>query len=93
MAYTKGQKKLVEALDAMHEATQEKWPAVVDAVNEYREAILDGDEFYDACFPPEIQDKFDAGALNTAWIYSRIEVKSRRDTKKKIRRALGFTYP
>lgn len=88
---TKNQKRLYNALQELDKARLEKWGPVVAATNVLVDAIEKGDEYYDAGFPPELERLIDSSALDTAWIYSRLEKQTRRDTRKKLRRALGYS--
>ena len=94
---TEKQQALSNALDAMETATMKHWPAVVEATNALAQAIKEGKEDYSHgtyTRPPELERKFDVGALNTAWIYDRLEAARgrgrRTPTRVKIRQALGY---
>ena len=63
----------------------------VNATNALAEAIQQKEEHYDASFPPDLERKIDHFANLTGWIYSRLEQGSRRDTNKKIRKAMGYS--
>jgi len=92
MRYTPLQDKLLEKLKKFNETMDTEWQGVVDVVNEYNAAMDKKEAHYDASFPPEIEREFDHGANCTAWIYNRMEehVKPKRNTSKKIRKALGY---
>ena len=94
MIYTEKQQKLMDAIESMEAASMKHWQAVVDAVNDLAQGIQEGEDYYDAGFPPELERRFGDGALRTAWIYDRLEKaaggKRRLSTRIKIRRALGY---
>jgi len=89
---TDHQNALYEALRDMNEAIDAKWAKVVEVTNEMVQAIEDKTEHYDASFPPDLERMMDKGAENTAWIYGRLQAasKSRRNTRTKIIKALGY---
>ena len=86
------QDKFREALTAFNTNMEKQWKNLYEATNELAEAIETEQEYYDASFPPELERAIDEPALKTAWIYSRLESASRTrtNTQKKIRKALGY---
>lgn len=84
---TQLQDDLRVALRRMDNNLQKDWEAVVKATNELKYAIDDEKEYYDSSFPPEILRLIDCGALNTGWIYDRLNDKKR---NKQIKKALGY---
>jgi hypothetical protein len=89
---TENQERLYIVLQELEQARLEKWGAVVAATNVLVDAMEQGEEVYDAGFPPELERAMDGPALDTAWIYDRLEEagKVRRNTRRKIRKALGY---
>lgn len=85
------QRQLHDALQEMDMIKQTAWNKVVDATNALVAAIEAETESYDGYFPPELERKIDSSALDTAWIYNRIQTsaKVKRSTYKRIRKALG----
>lgn len=92
MKYAPLQDKLKAQLDKFNAAMDSEWRGLVDVVNEYNEAISNGNAHFDAGFPPEIERLIDHGANCTAWIYTRLEehAKPKRKTGVKIRKAMGY---
>jgi len=91
---TDHQNALHDALLEFNDAMQTKWANVVEVVNQMCVDIENQTESYDSCFPPDLERMMDNGAMKTAWIYGRLECagKSRRDTRTKIRKAMGYNY-
>ena len=87
---TELQQKLYDELKIARENLEKNSLQFVNATNALAEAIQNGDEYYDASFPLQLERAIDHFAQLTAWIYSRLEQGSRRDTQKKIRKALGY---
>ncbi len=86
---------LKKALEQMRTINATWFNIVVPAVNEYREAVKNGETpgLHSNSFPPEIIRLMDLPALTTGWIYERIETASKQrhnTTDCKIRKVLGY---
>ena len=92
---TEAQKNFYQALINSKLALDEQLQALIEATGDLRSKIMTEDEYYDANFPPEILRMMDQFALSTGWLYMRLETaaKSRHNTQRKIKKALGYTYP
>lgn len=83
--YLEEMKKLDNEFDAL-------WRKIVDATIEFRKDAQDKD----SDIPETVEKIADDLCLSGAWIYDRLNGKLPRDrgsVTKKIRKALGYTYP
>lgn len=90
------QGRLLDSLKQLERSHNMVWEHVVTATNELSEAIERGDEvgLSSASFPPDVLKAMDFCALQTAWMYARMEgidSRVRRDTQKRLRKALGYS--
>ena len=94
MSHTKLQLRFLDSLKNLEASHEIAWKKVVETTNNLCAAIERGEEtgIDSNSFPPDILRAIDTGALETGWLYSRLEraEKSERDTQKKIRMALGY---
>ena len=85
------QHRLIRSLRKLEEVQQAAWYQVIRATNDLAHAVEEGQDMSPDLML-EIEKLMDAPALQTAWMYSRLEhaMESRRGTADKLRNILGY---